>query len=39
MDRMAGRKGRCMPLILCYKKGVFRFARFAKIASLTGKRD
>jgi hypothetical protein len=32
---MASRKGRCIPLILWHKKGVFRFARFAKIDRLT----
>jgi hypothetical protein len=28
---MVSRKGCCMPLISWHKKGVFRFARFAKI--------
>jgi hypothetical protein len=30
---IASRKGRCIPLILCHKKGVFRFAQIAGLTA------
>jgi hypothetical protein len=33
MDWMASRKGRCTPLILWHKKGVFRFAKIARLTA------